>query len=73
MIIYCVLFLNDGDFPEMEVGLITTNEWEAKAKKKEKPDYYAISRIVKWKPSDVKEYETEKGKQILMQDWKIVY
>ena len=69
MLIYCVIFENDGDFPEMEIGLITTNEWEAEAKKKEKPAYYAISRIQKWKPSDVKEYETDNGKQILMQDW----
>ena len=73
MTIYCVIFENDGDFPEMEIALITTNDWEAKAKKKEKPDYYAISRIVEWKPNDVKEFETGEGKQVLMQDWKRVY
>lgn len=68
--IYCVIFFNDGDFPETEIALITTNLDEAEAKKDDKPDEYALASIDVWHPTFVQGIETESGTKLIQRKWK---
>lgn len=59
--IYCTTFNNDGDFPEEEIGTITTYKGEALAKAKEKPDYYALTFVALWEDGKRIKYNIEEN------------